>query len=197
MKEMNNILAIAGSKKAPLVLELKEYNGSNLIDIRKYFTDKKSGELAPTRKGISLTEVQYQVLTETLNDKSDQIFNWFNQDTTEFDTNKSSYEENISAKEEYSVQVSSWKAMEMSKYHQEGGKRTLVLNEDHPWIATLLKLTSNDINNPIFLHFVSLFQSFHRSESLIDSKNFDAQEVIETLKGNWDLYSKVSLGSQK
>ena len=25
----NNILAIAGSKKAPLVLELKEYNGSN------------------------------------------------------------------------------------------------------------------------------------------------------------------------
>lgn len=194
MRDKENILAIAGSKKAPLVLELKDYNGSNLIDIRKYFTDKKSGELAPTRKGISLTEVQYQVLVETLNVKSNEIADWFNQESSEYDINTKSYEENKSAEEEYSVEVSSWKGMEMSKYHQEGGKRTLVLNEEHPWISKLLQLTANDINNPIFLHFVSLFQSFHRSESLIDSKNSDAQEVIETLKGNWDLYCKISLG---
>ena len=41
-----DILLLAGSAKSPLVCEFKLYNDVHLLDIRKYYTDKKTGELA-------------------------------------------------------------------------------------------------------------------------------------------------------
>ena len=57
-----SLILVAGSKKAPLVCQLSSYNEVKLVDVRKYFTNKSSGELVATKKGVSLTRIQYEAL---------------------------------------------------------------------------------------------------------------------------------------
>ncbi len=70
---MEYVISKIGSKNAPVIIELKEFEGRKLFDIRKYFFDKKSDELLPTRKGIALNAFQLKQLIETINTKSTQI----------------------------------------------------------------------------------------------------------------------------
>lgn len=73
---MEYIINQIGSKNSPVVIELKEFEGRKLFDIRKCFIDKKTNELMPTRKGISLNSFQLIQLIETINSKS-KIINDF------------------------------------------------------------------------------------------------------------------------
>ena len=43
-------------------LTVREYKGSVLIDIREYYEDRKTDEMKPGKKGISLTFDQYETL---------------------------------------------------------------------------------------------------------------------------------------
>jgi hypothetical protein len=35
-------------------IQIRTYEGRRVIDLRKFFTDKKTGKLLPTRKGLTL-----------------------------------------------------------------------------------------------------------------------------------------------
>ena len=138
MKIEDEKILIAGSKKAPLVCELSSYGGKNLLDVRKYFTDKISGELAPTKKGISLNRMQYEALIEVFQEKSEIIESWFDSGPTQQEINARSLEESRLKADEYRVEISEWKGFELSRYEQIGGISVLQLNKSHPWVATLL-----------------------------------------------------------
>ncbi len=73
---MEYIINQIGSKNSPIIIELKEYEGIKLFDLRKYYMDKKTEELLPTKKGISLNSFQLKQLIETINTKSDEINNF-------------------------------------------------------------------------------------------------------------------------
>lgn len=45
-------------------VSVSNYKDSTLVDIREYYTDKKSGEEKPGKKGISLTLDQWNALKE-------------------------------------------------------------------------------------------------------------------------------------
>ena len=93
---MERIINQIGSKNSPVVIELKEFEGRKIFDIRKYFFDKKSNELAPTRKGIALNSIQLQGLIETINDQSKEIKTFLFDDDNEFiDINTSLKFENL------------------------------------------------------------------------------------------------------
>ena len=185
-----NFILVAGSKKAPLVCELSSYEGKNLLDVRKYFTNKTSGELAPTRKGISLNRVQYEALSVVFQEKSEIIESWFDDSSTQQEKNAKSLEDSRLKTDDYSVEIGEWKGFELSRYEQMGGVSVLKLNKSHPWIATLLNLMPDDLASDLFLHVASLLQAHHKSQNLIDAKNSDALEVSETIEANWGLYSK-------
>lgn len=53
------------SKKTVTV---QEFNGVNLVNIREYYVDKKTGKKAPGRKGISLTEPLWKKLIAAAGD---------------------------------------------------------------------------------------------------------------------------------
>jgi hypothetical protein len=80
---MEYIISQIGSKNSPVIIELKEFEGRKLFDIRKYFIDKKSNELTPTRKGISLNSFQLTQLIETINSKSKVINDFLLNDENE------------------------------------------------------------------------------------------------------------------
>ena len=187
-----SLILVAGSKKAPLVCQLSSYKEMKLIDVRKYFTNKSSGELTATKKGVSLTRIQYEALSEVFQEKNEIIESWFDSSQTMQETNAKSLQESRLKPEEYKVDISEWKGSEMSRYEQVGGASVLKLNQNHPWIMTLLTLIPDYLNNEIFLHICSLMQAHHKAQNLIDSKNLDALEISETIEANWGLYSKFS-----
>ncbi|KAK6047674.1 transcriptional Coactivator p15 [Cooperia oncophora] len=47
---------------------VRNFRGKMLIDIREYYSDKTSGELRPSKKGISLSKEQYQNLKAVMSD---------------------------------------------------------------------------------------------------------------------------------
>jgi len=67
-----------GTKKNPIVIDIKEYKGRKLIDIRKFFPSKEDKELIlPSKKGISLNPSQFGQLIEELNNNSQKISEFF------------------------------------------------------------------------------------------------------------------------
>ncbi|KAM3728067.1 Activated RNA polymerase II transcriptional coactivator [Dirofilaria immitis] len=52
---------------------VRSFKGKALIDIREYYQDKGSGELKPGRKGISLSEEQYQRLKIIMGDIDEKL----------------------------------------------------------------------------------------------------------------------------
>jgi len=187
-----SLILVAGSKKAPLLCQLSSYKEMKLIDVRKYFTNKSSGELTATKKGISLTRIQYEALSEVFQEKNEIIESWFDSSQTMQEANAKSLQESRLKSDEYKVEISEWKGLEMSRYEQAGSASVLKLNRNHPWIMTLLTLIPDYLNNEIFLHICSLMQAHHKAQNLIDSKNLDALEISETMEANWGLYSKFS-----
>jgi hypothetical protein len=187
-----SLILVAGSKKAPLVCQLSSYKEMKLIDVRKYFTNKSSGELIATKKGVSLTRIQYEALSEVFQEKNEIIESWFDSSQTMQETNAKSLQESRLKSDEYKVEISEWKGSEMSRYEQVGSVSVLKLNQNHPWIMTLLTLIPDYRNNETFLHICSLMQAHHKAQNLIDSKNLDALEISETIEANWGLYSKIS-----
>ncbi|KHJ88628.1 transcriptional Coactivator p15, partial [Oesophagostomum dentatum] len=49
-------------------VNVRNFRGKSLIDVREYYTDKASGELRPGKKGISLTKEQYQNFKAIMNE---------------------------------------------------------------------------------------------------------------------------------
>jgi len=68
---MEELMYEFGNKKAPILINLTEYKGRKLIDIRKFFLDS-NGDLKPTKKGISLNPLQlsqfFNIIKENQND---------------------------------------------------------------------------------------------------------------------------------
>jgi hypothetical protein len=48
-------------------IQIRTYEGRRVIDLRKFFTDKASGQLRPTRKGLTLALVKLPDLAKGIN----------------------------------------------------------------------------------------------------------------------------------
>ena len=187
------ILLAAGSKKNPLVCELNTYNNIQLLDVRKYYTDKNTGDLKPTQKGVSLTRVQFEALAEVFRDKADKIESWFEEEASAVSQNVKSLEDSRHSKGVLLIRITKWDSLEMSRYDQRGGQSVLDLNQNHPWIASLIEMTAEETDGTTLRHIATLLHSYHKAQSFLDSRNVNAMEVAETIEANWDLQSKIPL----
>jgi hypothetical protein len=75
---MAELKFVIGSKRNPTVGSFSEFKGQKLFDLRKHFiSPTNSEELIPTKKGISLNELQFKLLIESLNQFSPEIKEFF------------------------------------------------------------------------------------------------------------------------
>lgn len=54
-------------------VEISEYKGQNYLNLRIWYTDKASGELKPTQKGITIKPELYQKLKAAVLKAEDEI----------------------------------------------------------------------------------------------------------------------------
>jgi hypothetical protein len=67
-----------GTNRSPTIGRFSEFKGQKLFDLRKYFTNQdKADEPIPTKKGISLNELQFRLLLESLNSQARDIEEFF------------------------------------------------------------------------------------------------------------------------
>ena len=55
-----------GPENYPLKIEVKTFKGKKYIDFRKWFLDRKTNEILPTKKGIMLSEYQFRDVSESI-----------------------------------------------------------------------------------------------------------------------------------
>lgn len=68
-----------GTKRSPIILSFKEFKGQKLCDFRKFFENPDvKDDLIPTKKGITINEVQFNQLLGCVSDNADAIQHFFN-----------------------------------------------------------------------------------------------------------------------
>jgi len=65
-------------RREPIFVSFSDFNGKKYLDIRKVYKDEKTGEMRPTKKGISLDAATYELLMKVLEDKDVEIHKYLN-----------------------------------------------------------------------------------------------------------------------
>ena len=73
-----------GSKSNPIMISLTEYEGQRLLDIRRYYLDKGTEQLKPTKKGISLPLHAAKAVFDVLLASRDKVLAWLDRPSDDF-----------------------------------------------------------------------------------------------------------------
>jgi len=204
-----NLLSRTQSKKNPIFIQLKEYQGKRLFDIRRFFLESNSGEYKPTQKGISLNKDNFLHVIQAIEENKDQVSAWFEinnkEITKENFKNKveSDCAEQEYAKEEIRLKKRQVKAEKFKerrypfpyRYEANGALHLIKENSEHPLhlkIRQILEETPSDNNLSkqiyevlqaiFFSYFVAMDRAERGSkEGYINRKNFE-QEWDQALR---------------
>ena len=183
-----------GTKDYPLKIQFKTYKGKKYIDIRKWFLERKTNEVLPTKKGISLSEHQFEDVISILAKDKKKITDWFQEKINEdeiVDTLVKHSEVRRKLSEEAKAFKTKIKKLNENKFFKveyEGGKAQLVINENHQ----LYKEISKKNNEENFKKIIdSLFISFNQSMEMFDmDEKIKASDFEELLIHNWSTILK-------
>lgn len=166
------LIGSVGNKNYPIKISLSRYKGNEIIDIRKYYTNKQ-GELKPSKKGVSFTRTTLYPILKILANHIGEINDFFDANNKEKITSKKI--ENIDLENLIFEQIDSHKFFHAEKL---GSKDNAIINENHPFgreIASLFK-ELNEIDERIakkvkFL-LMSLLKAYFFSQSHFEPEEY-------------------------
>jgi hypothetical protein len=142
--DTGEVLIEDGPDSKRLRITLREFKDRPLLDIRYWYLDKKSKELKPTAKGISLTKANYLGLRSVAVDHHDSVMEYL--DVGSISTTHGGDRSLIAkqnAKNQNSVKNMSVKIEVLkpsSKFYEveyEGAFATVTLNKSHKFVESL------------------------------------------------------------
>ena len=191
MSEKKNKEIFLGPEKYPLKLEIKSFKGKKYLDIRKWFFDKKTNEVLPTKKGIMLSHYQFNDVIEAIQKQQKIINDWF-QDKV--------YEEDVVQKLSYETSKIRAKSQEAKNYktilkkidnksffsiEYKNNEINFILNKDHEFFKKIDDF--NEENKKIVLKLVeSILISFKQSLEIFDPETkYKLEDLEDLLNYNW------------
>jgi hypothetical protein len=184
-------LAAQGSDKNRLVILLSEFEGRRIVDLRRWYTDSKTGTWVPTKKGVALAHDAFTFIVSAFRDNETRIRNWLSNEghDEEIATRRALHEAqgyaaqtNSYAKRPFKVHTDQWNSPEFFRLEGHGGLDILVLNLHHPTSQELLKDPSN------ISALAPYLVSFGRAMRLADGgSNGAINEMLDLLVSNWSL----------
>ena len=147
-----------GPKEYPIKIQVKIFKGRKYLDIRKWYLDKKLNEVLPTKKGISLSEYQFEDIISIISKERDKISKWFKEKFTEEEVIDSLIVQS-EIRRKLSEEAKNFKARSekltenrIFKIEYEEGKTQLILNENHQLFKDInSKTTTEDLKRIIHL----------------------------------------------
>lgn len=188
-------LAATGNRNSVLVVQTSEYKQQRLLNIRRWYIDKRSGEWCPTRKGISVTENAYRFLRTTLNENDTAIQDWFSEAPNMMDlggaigSSSQVMTHPIPKNSTLVVRAGDWSGPEMSRMEVLGSKHTMTINERHAVGRAILEVIRNSADESIvdpavsaLLHFLAAFERLPLMFE--EHQKWPAGELIDTIRWN-------------
>jgi hypothetical protein len=174
-----------GPKEYPIKIQIKTFKGRKYLDIRKWFLNRKSHEVLPTKKGISLSEYQFEDIISIISKEKDKITKWFQEKVTE-DEIVDSLIKHAEIRQKLSEEAKSFKSRSKKlnenkffKVEYEDGETQLVINENHQLYKEINKKSSQeDIKKIIDFLFISFNQSIQMFDSDEKIKISDFEELL-------------------
>ena len=183
-----------GPKEYPIKIQIKTFKGRKYLDIRKWYLDRKTNEVLPTKKGISLSEYQFEDVISLLSKDKKKISDWFQE---KIDENKvvDSLVKQSEVRRKIAEEVREFKTTSKKlsenkffKIEYENGNKQLIINENHQLYKDINKEKSADKIKKIF---ELLFISFDQTIKLFDSEeNIKVADFEDMLIHNWSIILK-------
>lgn len=183
-----------GTKDYPIKIQIKTFKGRKYLDLRKWFLDRKTNEVIPTKKGISLSEYQFEDIVTILSKEKENISKWFQEKSTEEEVVDSlMIQSELRRKISEEAKLFNTKTKKLSenrffKIEYENGKKHLIINENHQLYKNINQEKSAEKIKKVF---ELLFISFDQTIQLFDvDEKIQVSDFEETLIHNWSLILK-------
>lgn len=202
----SDILAAIGSEGAPILVKLNVYEGRHSLEIRRYFYQRSSKELLPTKKGINLSQDAFTILRNILTQQGDAIDQWLSSEggptthalrSTLRDRARAVAESRTSARAHVAGDAS-WKSSTFFAVNAEGGIDRLMYNRAHAFgetlnsLLTVLQTTSTSLEEKRLAAEGArelirlLLIAYYRSKMLFEgAEQMHPSDIFDTLELNW------------
>jgi len=185
-----------GPKEYPIKIQVKTFKGRKYIDIRKWFLDRKSNEILPTKKGISLSEYQFEDIFKILSQEKDKISKWFKEKITEDEiietlTQQAAIRRKIAEEaKEFKTGTKKLSENRFFKVEYENGKTQLTINQGHPLAKEIDKINKSDKKDKNkIIEFLLI--SFNQTMQMFDvDEKIKFSDFEELLIHNWSIILK-------
>jgi len=186
------------------MVQLNNFHGRKLLDIRRFFLDKNSNEYKPTKKGIALNRDNFFEVIGILADRIDDINKWFEAESNTFNKGKI-----IKALDEYQEEINKIRkrdSLDDKPYEKQDfrdrrfpfaygfehncGVNIFKKNLEHP-INSIVNGTgkNRDLAKLIEIIFLSYFKAARRLEDVTNDGYIDT----ESLELEWDRELRMNI----
>jgi len=187
-----NLLIKFGSNNYPVVVSLSEYKGIPTIDIRRYYLERDSAKLKPTKKGISLQLKNFGVLLDVLLENREPIIEWL---VTGGDDHLRNARETLMARSmaeedakraahDQKTNISSWRAPSFFQVKAQGACDVITFNERHELTKKLEDFTASQKDDAMQL-LSDILISYVRAKNLFDAP--DDAALFNSIEYEWGL----------
>ncbi|DAC18378.1 MAG TPA: hypothetical protein D7I06_01860 [Candidatus Poseidoniales archaeon] len=165
---------------------LNLFKGNRLLDIRKYYRDKKTGEFKPKRQGINLNRDTFMELKRVLDRDEETILEWLRIGHVPEEVLRYQQAQEEAKKKNFRLvgdveieEINNFRDRKMFDVRHEGGKVIVELNIAHPFVQSiseeeLAKMTPEEIRGL----FARLLASFGRSRTLLMKSGASEPEIL-------------------
>jgi len=178
----NNEIFRFGDPKTPIIISESIFNGIRGLDIRKYYFDKKSGEIKPTSKGIWLREVEFKEIVKFILENKEKIENFYtdNIDNVEKINRGKNLKNNairneLNKVDSIEVKKDYWPGGSFYDINHQGNNHEISLNGKFKFFDNL----NNDQINKVS----SILYTYEKAKNLIESN--DKSNILNLLELEW------------
>ena len=165
---------------------LNSYEGNRLLDIRKFYRDRKSGDFKPTRQGINLNRDTFMELKRVLDRDEDLILEWLRIGHVPEEVLRYQQAQEEAKKKNFRLvgdvdleEVNNFRDRKMFDVRHQGGRDIVELNTAHPFVQSI---SEEELANmePAEIRglFARLLAAFGRSRTLLLGGGASEPEIL-------------------
>ena len=147
MDVSGRILGEEGPERNRTRFYLNTYEGHRLLDIRKFYRDRKTGEFKPKRQGINLNRDTFMELKRVLDRDEDLILDWLRIGHVPEEVLRYQQAQEEAKKKNFRLvgevdieEVNNFRDQKMFDVRHEGGRDIVELNSAHPLIQSISRM---------------------------------------------------------
>ena len=181
----NRVVGSIGSPNHPIIVMLSEFEGSRVVDIRRYYVDKKSKELRPTQRGISIQAANFAEIFSCLHDAYGPITEWLQGGgATDQVKRQGAAVKALALGIRPRLKTEKWRGASFFKVETHGAEVEVALKEDHPVANQVNGVTSSSDAAQLLADLLATFQIAAGTSTVDEDSQTVALPQLETAWSN-------------